>query len=237
MKLLTASTLAFLLHLGMPCSAENLHSGIHSPSLDPTVRVQDDLFLAANGNWLRTTAIPDDKSYVIGVEVNDLTDGRIRTLVEGLAARPQRPGSLEQKIGAFYASYMDTAAIDRAGLAPLRAMLAQVDAVRSVSELAALQGRSQEMFETPVWLRVFPDLKDPGVNRVMTWQGGLGLPDRSYYLPGAGARMESAAAAYRHYLATLARLAGMAAPDRVASTVYDIEQRIAATHWPANRRL
>ncbi len=206
--------------------------GIDIASLDPSVRVQDDLFRAANGSWLANTPIPADKSYVIGVEINDMTDARIRAIVDELAAGRHQPGSLEQKVGAFYASYCDTAAIDKAGLAPLASQLAGLDAIATAAQLAAWQGRVQGLIETPVWLRVFPDLKDPTLNRVMTWQGGLGLPDREYYLAGAEPRMVKALDAYRDYLATLARLAGLPRPGEVAERVIALERRIAAAHLP-----
>lgn len=200
-----------------------------APATD--VRFQDDLFLAANGAWLRDTPIPADKQYVLGVEVNDITDTRIRAIVDALAASRHRAGTLEQKIGAFHASFMDTASIDRAGLRPLGGLMGDIDAVRTPSDLAALNGEMQGIIETPVWLRVFPDLKDPTVNRVMTWQGGLGLPDRAYYLQAGEPRFAQALAAYRSYLATLARLAGMKQPDAVADSVIALETRIAAAHW------
>lgn len=231
MKLFQRSALALLIPLAGACLAQPLRSGIDDASMDAAVRAQDDLFLAANGAWLRNTPIPANKSYVIGVEVLDLTDGRIRALVDALAAKPQKAGTLEQKIGVYYASYLDTASIDRAGLAPLRGLLGDIDAIRTPKDLAELQGRAQGVIETPVWLRVFPDLKDSSVNRVMTWQGGLGLPDREYYLQADEPRFAKARDAYRDYLATLARLAGIKHPTDAAATVLKLEQRIAATHW------
>ncbi len=231
MKRRTLCLSALLLQLGAACFAATPVSGLDAASFDPAVRVQDDLFLAANGAWLRNTPIPADKSFVLGVEVNDITDARVRASVEALAARPQAAGTLEQKVGAFYAAYLDSATIDRLGAAPLAPLLAQIDAIGNVAQLAAWQGRAQGLVETPVWLRVFPDLKDPTVNRVMTWQGGLGLPDRDYYLKSADARMAAALAAYHDYLATLARLAGIANPHDVATRVLALERRIAATHW------
>jgi putative endopeptidase len=232
MKMHRLSLLALLVQLSTACFAAPPTSGLDDASFAPAVRVQDDLFLAANGKWLRDTPIPADKSYVLGVEINDITDARIRAIVDELAGQRRPATGIEQKVGAYYASYLDTARIDRAGMAPLKPLLAQVDAIGSAGELATWQGRAQGIIETPVWLRVFPDLKDPTVNRVMTWQGGLGLPDRDYYLKPDDARMAAALAAYRNYLATLARLAGMPQPADVAGRVIALERRIAATHWP-----
>jgi putative endopeptidase len=223
--------LTLLIQLGGHCVAAAPASGLDAASFDPATRVQDDLFRAANGKWLDNATIPANKSYVLGVEINDITDARIRAIVDELARKPRAAG-IEQQVGAYYASFRDTAAIDRAGLTPLKPLLAQVDALDSVNALAAWQGSVQGIIETPVWLRVFPDLKDPTVNRVMTWQGGLGLPDRDYYLKPDDARLAAALLAYRSYLATLARLAGMPHPEHAAERVIALERRIAATHWP-----
>jgi putative endopeptidase len=231
MKSIQLAIAVLIAQLALPGLAAAPHSGIDRASIDPSVRIQDDLFQGANGSWLRNTAIPANKTYVIGVEVNDITDGRIRALVDSLAAAPRRAGTLEHKIGAFYASYLDTAAIDRAGFAPVQPLLAEIDAVGNLQDLAALQGRAQGIIETPVWLRVFPDLKDPSINTVMTWQGGLGLPDRDYYLVTGDARLDQARQAYAGYLVTLARLAGLAQPEQAAASVMALERRIAATHW------
>jgi putative endopeptidase len=231
MKIQQFFALALLFQLTSTCVAGQPVSGLDLGSVDRAVRVQDDLFFAANGKWLRDTPIPAEKSFVLGVEVNDVTDARIRAIVDGLAGKP-RASALEQKVGAFYSSFLDTTAIDRAGMAPLKPLLAELDAIADQRQLAAWQGRVQGLIETPVWLRVFPDLKDPGVNRVMTWQGGLGLPDRDYYLATADARMAASLEAYRQYLATLARLAGIAQPADAAARVVALEQLIAATHWP-----
>lgn len=228
MKLLAIP--ALLLSLCGACTAAAPVSGLDNASFSPTVRVQDDLFRAANGAWLDGTPIPAGKSYVIGVEVNDINDARIRAIVDDMTARSNKAGSIEQKVGDFYASFVDTKAIDKAGTAPVARLLAEIDALRTVQQLAAWQGRMQGLVEMPVWLRVFPDLKDPKINRVMTWQGGLGMPDRDYYLRLDDVAMAKVSHAYRTYLQTLARLAGLADSDPAGRTIA-LEKRIAQTHW------
>lgn len=206
-------------------------SGIDAAARDPATRVQDDLFRAANGRWLDTTPIPAGKSYVIGVEINDITDARIRAIVEDLGKQPVRGAGIEQQIGDYHGAYLDTSAIELAGLAPMRALLAALDAVDSIDALMAWQGQVQGVIETPVWLRVFPDLKDPGIHRVLTWQGGLGLPDRAYYLTPDDARLARARQAYLVYLERLAQLAGFARPADAAQRVLGLEQQLAQIHW------
>lgn len=222
-----AAALHFIGTLALPAFAA---SGLDASSYDRAVRPQDDLFMAANGQWLKTTQIPADKAYVIGVEVNDITDGRVRAIVQDLARTRQPMGSIEQKVGAFYASYLDTAAIDRAGIKPAEEALGEIDAINSPAALAAFVGRSQGVIDTPLWLRVFPDLKDPALSRVMAWQGGLGLPDREYYLAAGDARFTAALKAYRAYLATLAQLAGLPDADDAARRVIALETALAGTH-------
>jgi putative endopeptidase len=218
--------------------ASTVNSGLDTQGFDPAVRVQDDLFRAVNGRWLQTTEIPADKSdYGVFIQLRDRSDERVRAIVEALAKQTHAPGSVAQKVGAFYASFIDTDAIDKAGLAPIAPLLAQIDAIRSPSELAAWQGRMQGTITTPVSLAVLPDFKEPAINRAITWQGGLGLPDRDYYLKKDDERLAKARAAYEQYLALLATQAGVPQPADAARRVLAIEERIAEAHWDkvANR--
>jgi len=207
-------------------------SGLDTAGFDPSVRVQDDLFRAANGSWLKNTEIPADKAeYGTFIQLRDLSDKRVRAIVDELATRQFPKGSVEQKVGAFYSSFLDTAAIDKAGVAPIKPMLAEIDALKTPKAMAQWMGRAQGRLETPVQLWVLGDFKEPTVNRALTWQGGLGLPDRDYYLKKDDERLAKARAAYETYLTTLARLAGLAQPAEMAKKVMAIEQKIAEAHW------
>jgi len=229
---LKLTTLALLLQLAGAAFAAPLSSGLDMPGFDPAVRAQDDLFRAANGGWMKATEIPADKSeYGAFIQLRDLSDKRVRAIVDELATQQHPSGSVAQKVGAFYASFMNTEAIDKAGLAPVKPLLAEIDAIKSLKELAAWQGRMQGRLETPVQLWVMGDFKEPTVNRALTWQGGLGLPDRDYYLKKDDERMGKARAAYAQYLTLLATQAGEAKPAEAADRVMALEQRIAEAHW------
>ena len=217
-------------------------AGLDLSGFDPDVRFQDDLFRAANGRWLQTTEIPADKSrYGAFSQLADLSDERLRAIVDELTGteHEHQPGSVEHQVAAFYGSFMNTDAIDAAGLAPINALLAEIDAIETTAQLAQWQGRMQGRLNTPVILWVQADFKEPGINRALTWQGGLGLPDRDYYLLRDDARMAAARGAYATYLTTLATLAGLPeiTAHNAAERVLAIEQRIAALHWDnvANR--
>ncbi len=206
-------------------------SGLDPAGFDPAVRVQDDLFGAANGVWLQKTEIPGDKAeYGAWVLLADQSDRRVRAIIEALTAKPQKAGTVEQKIAAFYSAFTDTKTIDRAGLKPAKAALDSIAAIRTPADLARWLGLAQGQVDTPIGLWVLPDFKDPGTNRAVTWQGGLGMPDRDYYLKDDD-RLASARAAYGVYLTKLATLAGERQPKAMAERVLALETRIAQAHW------
>ena len=207
-------------------------SGLDHSGFDLSVRFQDDLFRAANGRWLASTEIPPDKSsYGTFAQLSDLSEDRLHAIVEALDVGIHHPGSVQRRVRAFYAAYMNTDAIDAAGLAPIQPLLAEIDAIATSRELAQWQGRMQGYIDTPVSWRVEPDFAQPGIYRALTWQGGLGLPDRDYFLRPADARLAQSRAAYATYLTALATLAGEPDPCQVASRVLTIEHRIAECHW------
>ena len=200
----------------------------------PRLRFQDDLFRATNVEWLSTTQIPPDKSrFGTFVQLADLTQEQVRGIVESLEEMPQAGSatSVEGKVRAFYRAYLDTARIDALGLGPLTGLLADIDAIESPRDLARWFGSRQGQLDTPVSLYVLPDFKEPGIYRPLTWQGGLGLPNRDYYLNEADPQVGQARSAYSTYLTTLATLCGIDNAPGVAQRVLDLEQRIAALHW------
>lgn len=219
MKLLKFASLTALLLLAS-----------HAASAAP--RIQDNLYRAVNGAWIEATVIPANRSESYGAELPDIVDQRVRSIVEELSAKQQPAGSIERKIGSYYAAYLDTARIEKAGLAPLRPLLAEIDAIGNRRQLAQWMGRVQGRIETPLWLwGGFADFKDPTLNRVMMWQGGLGLPSRDYYLTPDGP-MATVRSAYQDYLAKLAALAGQPRPAAMASRVVALERRIADVQLP-----
>jgi len=237
LKLTAVALLAMQLG-GLATAAPAQGSGLEKAGFDKAVRPQDDLFRAANGHWLATTEIPADKSsYGSFTLLRDLSDARVRTIIEELAKSKAKPGSVEQKIGEFYAAYMDTAAIDKAGLAPIQPLLDGIAAISTRAQLAAWMGAHMDQLNMPVSLGVDADAKDPDVNLLMTWQGGTGLPDRDYYLKTDDERFAKARAAYLVYLETLAREAGIKEPAAAAQRVLALEHRLAEVQWDkvANR--
>ncbi|OWQ45280.1 peptidase M13 [Roseateles noduli] len=229
---LRLTTLALLMQLGGFALAAPPQSGLDLKGYDKSVRPQDDLFRAANGHWLSTTEIPADKSsYGAFHLLADLSDKRARAIIEDLSKKKAKGGTVEQKIGDYYAAYMNTAAIDKAGLAPVKPLLDSIAAIQTREQLATWLGAQTGVVDLPVPLGIEADYQDPTINRLQTWQGGLGLPDRDYYLKKDDERLGKARGAYVDYLQTLAKAAGIADPAGSAQRVLALEERLAQVQW------
>jgi putative endopeptidase len=224
--------LATLALLAGAVSAQPLSSGLDRAGFDTSVRPQDDLFLAANGQWIKDTPIPADKSvYGLFQILGDRADARVRAICEELADARAPQGSIEQKVGSYYKSFVDVAAIDAAGLAPLAPWLAQIDALVTPADLATLWGRWQGIVDAPIGVYVGGDPKQPAINRVSAYQSGLGLPDREFYFH-KGESFVKARAAYLAYVETVLRLGGDTEATAHAQAVFALETQLAKAHWP-----
>jgi len=211
--------------------AASLGSGIDRSTFDAGVRPQDDLFLSATGQWVKNTPIPADKpAYGVFQELADRADARVRKICEELSQGEAAKGSIEQKVGSYYRSYIDVDAIDAAGISPLAPWLAQIDAVTTPTELVVLWGRWQGVVDSPMVVAVGGDPKQPTINRVMAIQSGLGLPDRDYYLK-RDPNFAKARAAYLAYMETLLQLSGDAQAAQHAKAVMALETELARVQW------
>ncbi|RZM10205.1 MAG: M13 family peptidase, partial [Sphingomonas sp.] len=156
---------------------------------------------------------------------------RTRTLIEESAAKQNAPGSVEDKIGTTYASFMDQASIEAAGAKPLAPYLARVAAVKTPADLArAFADDTKRGIDVPIGLGVQQDLKDNTVYAVYAGQGGLGLPDRDYYLVD-NPKFAEARTKYVAHIATMLRLANYPDAQAAAQRIFDLEKKIAEVHW------
>jgi putative endopeptidase len=211
-------------------------SGIDTQALDPSVRPQDDLFAHVNGRWIASHEIPADRAMDGSFRaLHDQAEEQVRVIVEeaGAAAAESGDGDgVEAKIGAVYASFMDTATIEAAGTTPLRPDLALLEAAASQAELTGALGALQRTGAGgAVGLFVDNDAKDPERYVVHLYQGGLGLPDESYY---RDEQYAAVLAAYRPHVARMLRLgAGLSqeAADEEAGRVVALETKLASHHW------
>ncbi|WP_426762885.1 M13 family metallopeptidase [Pseudarthrobacter sp. 1G09] len=205
-------------------------SGIDLSTIDHTVRPQDDLYQHVNGAWLKATEIPDDRP--LGGTFTALRDGSelaVRDIIEEAAAKGDAASGIERKIGGLYNSFMDEAAAEAKGIDPIRQRLEDVYATGSATDLVALAGR---LFRSDVgglfYIYPAPDAGNPDRVLLYTGQGGLGLPDESYY---RDEKFAPTVAAYRTHVATMLALAGREDAEAAAERVVDLETKLASHHW------
>ena len=207
--------------------------GIDTAGMDRNVRPGDDFVAYAGGTYMAGLQIPADRSnYGMFTKLRDLSQERTRTIVEAAAsaAPGAANGSETQKVGDYYASFMDEAAIEAKGIAPLQPRLAAIAAIADRGALARALGASgSQGIGSPLGIGFRQDLKNPDNFAVYMRQGGLGLPDRDYYLDEKFAAVRTK---YQAHIATMFGLAGIADPAARAAEVYALEAQIAAVHWP-----
>ncbi|MGD0189676.1 MAG: M13-type metalloendopeptidase [Rhizomicrobium sp.] len=205
--------------------------GFDSAGADFKAKPGDDFFRYANGAWLDRTPIPSDKPGIsLRILMTDTVESRIHDLMEKAASGVgHEPSDLTGKVGAFYKAFMDEKRIDALGAKPIAAQFAAVRAAKTRSDFAALMGRSTIDFEPSLFnVNTDIDLKDPNHYAVYLGQGGLGLPDRDYYLQPNFAAQK---AAYQAYAAHLLALIGWINADANAKALVDFETKIAQASW------
>ncbi|WP_269217222.1 M13 family metallopeptidase [Nocardioides sp. cx-173] len=193
------------------------------------IRPQDDLFGHVNGRWLDEVEIPSDRSsWGPFVQLADAAEEHVRTIIEDLAAGEPRDDDA-RKIGDLFASFMDTAAIDKLGTRPLRPLVEAVGALRDVRDLAAFLGEFERVGGHGVF-GSYVDTDDRQSDRYLFHlaQGGLGLPDESYYRDEKFAEQREAYVAYLTRLLALGRHEDAPA---AAATILELDTRLAAGHW------
>lgn len=205
-----------------------LASGIDLTELDPAVRPQDDLFRHVNGRWIARTELPADKARYGAFHVlHEEAEEAIRAII--IESQSAAPGTDARKAGDLYASFMAEAAIEARGAEPLVPLLAQIDAVDSIESFATTMGRL-ERGGVPGVISSYID-NDPGDPEryiLIAMQGGLGLPDESYYREEKFAEVR---AKYRAFIERLLGLAGLADAAARADRILALEHEIAAHHW------
>lgn len=229
----TATAAAVASDAGAP---EGLFAG-----MDPAIRPGDDFYGYANGGWLASTQIPADRaSFGSDAALSELTDQRLRELIRATVMSAPPAHSSARSIADYYSSFMDEARIETKGLAPLQPELRRIAAIGNRTALARYLGgtlradvdilNSTRLHTEHLFgLWVAQDLDDPARYAPFLVQGGLGMPDRDYYLDESP-RMADIRAHYQRYVAALLTLAGIADAGPKAQAIVALEQRIAQVH-------
>ncbi len=221
-------------------TAPSSPDGLDLAGIDRAVAPGDDFFHHANGAWLKATEIPPDRSsYGPGEQLTELTAERTAELVRNTAGAAA--GSEARKIGDYYASFMDEDRIEKKGLEPLQPAFRSIAAIKDRAGLARALGATLRAdvdvlnatnlyTENLLGLWVAQDLDDPARYLPFLLQGGLGMPDRDYYLDPSQ-NMADIRARYQAHIAAVLALAHLPDAQGQAARIYDLEQRMAQVHW------
>jgi len=208
-----------------------LHSGIDLQYVDTSVRPQDDVYQYLNGKWLRNYQLPPDKAGVGSfTTVQDKTEEQLRTIVDALDQAPSEDPDAK-KLADLYASYMNEEQLAALGLKPLLAEFATIDAYKDMNAIPNAMAHMIEIGAgAPFGLQVNLDARDSTKYAVILQQGGLGMPDRDYYLKD-DAKLKEARVAYRAHIEKMLSMAGQAKAEHDAAAILDLETALAKIQW------
>jgi predicted metalloendopeptidase len=239
-----ASAIAVALASAAPLAAQRAIPGLDASAMDTTVRPGDDFYRYANGGWERRTQIPPELSSFGSFNIAaQRADANVLEIVHRAAAANSPTGSDMRKVANFYHAFLDTAAIAARGIAPIRPLLDSIAAIASKTDLARFLGAhlradvdpiNNEVMHTdnPFGLWVAQDFNHPGHNVASLLQGGIELPDRSYYVDPSP-QMVMLRLQYEVHVVKMLTLAGVSGTQASAEedAILALETRIAQTHW------
>ncbi|MFZ5608836.1 MAG: M13 family metallopeptidase [Pseudomonadota bacterium] len=241
-KKLLLSSVVGLAFLAVPAHADDTRTpapaaalgdfGVDVTAMDKAVRPGDDFYRYVNGAWLETFEIPADKSnYGSFTALADLSEERIRAIIEAAAANPGAKASESQKVGDMFASFMDEARVDALGLDPIRADLDAIAALKSHDEVADMLAQAViHHGASPINFFINQDAKQPDRYIAYFTQSGLGLPDRDYYLEDTP-RFNEIRAHYAQYITDMLSLADIEGAAEKAQAILALETRLAEVFW------
>ena len=202
--------------------------GFDLSGMDKSVQPGDDFYAYANGTWAKNTQIPADKSnYGMFTALADLSQKRTQEILEAAKADPN------SMIGRAYASYLDAPAVEAKGLAPIEPWLNKIRAVDKAGLAGLLAEADRSGVQHFFGGYVGQDDKNPEVYIYTMFQGGIGMPDRDFYLK-ENERNAKLQAAYLKHLENILTLAGEKDAAGRAKAIYDFEKQVATVHWDKN---
>ncbi|CAN5312012.1 M13 family metallopeptidase [soil metagenome] len=214
-------------------SNSNKKSLVDVAGIDSSIKPGDNFFRYVNGKWYDTAEIAADQSGVGSYSFMNIPQKKLLENILDSVSKTENPkGSIEQKIGDFYASGMDTVAINIRGYEPIKPTLQRIDAINSIPTfMKAIAEELKTGNRSVIGFGVRPDNKNSSINIANFSQSGIGLPDRDYFFKtdSATVRIQEA---YKNYIIKLFELTGSdnATATKNASIVYGIEKEIATSH-------
>jgi putative endopeptidase len=207
--------------------------GLSIQNINLRVKPGDNFFLYANGSWLDTAKIPGTESRIgAGLEMYNSTKEHIKSILEEVSKSNNAPGTIEQKVGDFYASGMDTVAIEKAGYSPLKPSLQKINDIKDINGLLQfIAGQAIIGNQMLIGQFVGADEKNSTKNIAAYYQSGLGLPDRDYYFK-QDAPTQAVVKAYQTFIKKVFTLLGddNANAETNMAKVYEVEKQLAKSH-------
>jgi len=211
--------------------------GVDLEGMDASVKPGADFYQYGGGTWIKKNPIPSDRSrWGMFDALREESDANVRKILDEQVAKKPEKGSSAQKATDLYAAYMDTATIDKKGFAPAKPFLDAINAAKNTNDIAKLMGRPDLPCKAPVGMSVTLDQKNPDKYVVAVTQGGLGLPEREYYLK-KDKQFTDIREKYEAHIGRVLALAGDKKSAANAKEILALETKIAEAHWPiADRR-
>lgn len=211
--------------------------GVDLTARKESVKPGDNFFEYANGSWLDTFEIPADKSnYGAFTVLGDRSRDRAKAIIDDLTSGSFEQGTVEQKIGDYYNSYMDTDAINARGIDPIRPLLADVAAASGHDDIVVLFGRAaKDNLTSPITFGLGIDRQNPDRYQFNMGIGGMSLPDRDYYLEDTDKFRETREAYVKH-VAQMLTFADIDGAEDKAQAILAIETKLAEKQWPRSER-
>jgi putative endopeptidase len=201
--------------------------------IDSSIKPGDNFFMYVNRKWYDTAQIPPSQAGVGAyMFMNYPQRLRLQGILDSISKANNTAGSIEQKIGDFYASGMDTITINQLGYNPIKPILARIDSISDIASLMKFVADEAKVYNNSVLaFGVGPDNKNSSLNIAHIYQTGIGLPERDYYfatdVPSIAIQQ-----AYKIYLTQLVQLTGSdsATATKNAEIVYNIDKQLASSH-------
>ncbi len=199
--------------------------------IDSTIKPGDNFFGYANGNWVKNTKIPEDqRGWGAFYVLRDQALENMKTILDScLNEKNPAKGTVAQQVGDLYASALDSNAIDKAGINPIKDKLEQIKAIKTTDELLSYVASEYTKGNNLMFdFRVSPDDKNSNIERALFYQGGIGLPNKNYYFD-KDAKSEEIRAGYKEYIVNILDLTNgeNAAHTKDAEDIIKLETQLA----------
>ncbi len=208
-----------------------LTSGVIKENMNQSIKPGDDFFHYVNGAWLDKTEIPADKSSYGGFTIlRDEAQENVMSIITSTSEGSFADGTDEQKVGDLFSSYMDMETRNKLGIQPIKSELGKIAAIENYDDLAVYFAYANKYsYGSPFEVSQYVDFKNPSKYMILTWQGGLGLPDREYYFNDDKAN-QKIRADYVAHIAKMFSLAGLENGATNAAMIMALETRLAGEH-------